>query len=58
MQIVRFMAGEGPALKKFCTMTKIGTHNGTFHCDEVLACFLLKQLPNYSNAEIVRCGKE
>ncbi len=26
---------------------KIGTHNGTFHCDEVLACFLLRQLPEY-----------
>jgi len=28
-------------------MTKIGTHNGTFHCDEVLACFFLRQLPEY-----------
>jgi len=26
---------------------KIGTHNGTFHCDEVLACYLLKRLPQY-----------
>lgn len=33
---------------------KIGTHNGTFHCDEVLACFLLRQLPEYKDAEIVR----
>ena len=33
---------------------KIGTHNGSFHCDEVLACFLLKQLPEYENSEIVR----
>jgi len=33
---------------------KIGTHSGTFHCDEVLACFMLKQLPEYENAEIVR----
>jgi Uncharacterised protein family (UPF0160) len=23
----------------------IGTHSGTFHCDEALACFLLHQLP-------------
>uniref|UniRef100_A0A3Q4GDW8 MYG1 exonuclease n=1 Tax=Neolamprologus brichardi TaxID=32507 RepID=A0A3Q4GDW8_NEOBR len=29
-------------------MHKIGTHNGTFHCDEVLACFFLRQLPEYS----------
>jgi len=33
---------------------KIGTHNGTFHCDEVMACYLLKQLPEYEDAEIVR----
>ncbi|XP_030764091.1 UPF0160 protein [Sitophilus oryzae] len=33
---------------------KIGTHNGMFHCDEALACFMLKQLPEYADAEIVR----
>jgi len=33
---------------------KIGTHNGTFHCDEALACFMLKQLPEFKDAEIVR----
>ena len=32
----------------------IGTHNGNFHCDEVLACFMLKQLSEYKDAEIVR----
>lgn len=35
-------------------MKKIGTHNGVFHCDEALACFMLKQLPDYRDAEIVR----
>ncbi|CAH0596476.1 unnamed protein product [Chrysodeixis includens] len=33
---------------------KIGTHDGVFHCDEVLACFMLKQLPEYKDATIVR----
>ncbi|XP_048029328.1 UPF0160 protein MYG1, mitochondrial [Megalobrama amblycephala] len=33
---------------------RIGTHNGTFHCDEVLACFFLRQLPEYKDAEILR----
>lgn len=32
----------------------IGTHNGSFHCDETLACSLLKMLPRYREAEIVR----
>ena len=28
----------------------IGTHNGTFHCDEVLACFMLRTLEAYQDA--------
>lgn len=32
----------------------IGTHDGTFHCDEVLACWMLKQLPQYKDASIER----
>ena len=35
-------------------MKKIGTHSGVFHCDEALACYMLKQLPEYRDAEIVR----
>ncbi|KAK2578964.1 hypothetical protein KPH14_011167 [Odynerus spinipes] len=33
---------------------KIGTHNGTFHCDEALAIFMLKLLPRYKDAVIIR----
>lgn len=48
--------------KRFCTESdhsvngsvRVGTHDGVFHCDEILACFLLRQLPQYSNAQIVR----
>ncbi|XP_067359628.1 UPF0160 protein MYG1, mitochondrial isoform X2 [Channa argus] len=51
----RYMSSQP---KKVCTenMTakKIGTHNGTFHCDEVLACFFLRQLPEYKDSEIIR----
>ncbi|KAK5104855.1 hypothetical protein LTR62_002772 [Meristemomyces frigidus] len=32
----------------------IGTHNGHFHADEALATFLLKLLPEYSQASTVR----
>lgn len=32
----------------------IGTHSGVFHCDEILACFMLQQLPKYKNARIIR----
>ena len=33
---------------------RIGTHNGNFHCDEVVACFLLKQLPRFKDCQIIR----
>lgn len=45
---------ESPLAEKPNVATVIGTHDGTFHCDEVLACWLLKQLPQYRDASIVR----
>lgn len=45
------MASNGTAKKP---KVIIGTHSGVFHCDEVLACFMLKQLPHYKDAEIIR----
>ena len=33
---------------------KIGTHSGSFHCDEALGCFLLHQTAKFAGAEIVR----
>lgn len=36
------------------SMVRIGTHSGTFHCDEALGCFLLKQTPEFKGADIVR----
>ncbi|XP_076355167.1 MYG1 exonuclease isoform X2 [Tachypleus tridentatus] len=45
--------------KKSCPdVPVIGTHNGTFHCDEALACFILKTLPEYKNAKILRTRDE
>lgn len=35
-------------------LLRIGTHSGSFHCDEALGCYLLRKTPAYSNAEIVR----
>ncbi|EGD81426.1 MYG1 protein [Salpingoeca rosetta] len=32
----------------------IGTHDGSFHCDEALACFLLRLLPTYKDCAIIR----
>ena len=32
----------------------IGTHSGTFHCDEALGCYLLKRTAEFKDATIVR----
>ena len=36
------------------SMTSIGTHDGTFHCDEVLGCWMLKRTERFAKAEITR----
>ena len=36
----------------------IGTHNGPFHADDVMACTMLKLLPEYTNAKILRSREE
>jgi uncharacterized UPF0160 family protein len=33
---------------------RVGTHSGTFHCDEALACFMLRLSKHFSGADIVR----
>lgn len=36
----------------------IGTHDGTFHCDEALACAMLKLLPAFAEHAVVRTRDE
>lgn len=45
---------QSPKKKPRLVSMKIGTHNGSFHCDEILACFMLRQLPKYADAEVIR----
>lgn len=33
---------------------RVGTHNGTFHCDEALGCFMLRLTSKYKDADIIR----
>uniref|UniRef100_A0A060T997 ARAD1D10032p n=1 Tax=Blastobotrys adeninivorans TaxID=409370 RepID=A0A060T997_BLAAD len=43
-----------PQTKKVKTEMKIGTHSGTFHADESLAVYMLKLLPRFLNATVLR----
>ncbi|CAN1254717.1 MYG1 protein [Linum perenne] len=33
---------------------RVGTHNGSFHCDEALGCFMIRLTNKYADSEIVR----
>ena len=42
-------------LTDFCPFSQvIGTHNGTFHCDEALAVYMLRQTSTYADAGVPR----
>ncbi|GJJ15703.1 hypothetical protein Clacol_009981 [Clathrus columnatus] len=46
---------EQPACKRAKTERKvIGTHSGSFHCDEALAVYLLRLTKTYEKADVVR----
>ncbi|XP_042505471.1 MYG1 protein C694.04c-like [Macadamia integrifolia] len=46
-----FAFSTGPSIT---TTKRVGTHNGTFHCDEALGCFLIRLSDKFAGAEIVR----
>ncbi|CAI5944760.1 unnamed protein product [Closterium sp. NIES-65] len=37
---------------------RIGTHNGTFHCDEAMGCFLLRRTLKFRDADVIRTRDE
>ena len=36
------------------SLKRVGTHNGSFHCDEALGCFMIQLTNKFCNAQIVR----
>ncbi|XP_027085036.2 uncharacterized protein [Coffea arabica] len=48
-------ASSSPTASGNLTTTKrVGTHNGSFHCDEALGCFMIRLTRKFSDAQIVR----
>ncbi|KAF9489654.1 metal-dependent protein hydrolase [Pleurotus eryngii] len=53
--LFRTMSSESEQASKKQKLTKvIGTHNGTFHCDEALAVFLLRLTNTYRESDLKR----
>jgi hypothetical protein len=48
---------EALMVKESGTKT-VGTHSGAFHCDEILACTMLKYTSTYKNFKIIRSRTE
>ncbi|KAI5084057.1 hypothetical protein GOP47_0000226 [Adiantum capillus-veneris] len=48
-RFVAFSSSSAMAMTK-----KVGTHNGTFHCDEALGCYIIRLTDKFAGAEIVR----
>ncbi|EEY64505.1 protein MYG1 [Phytophthora infestans T30-4] len=46
------------SLAEGATKKYIGTHNGTFHCDEALAVSMLKLLPKFAAHDVLRTRDE
>jgi len=47
-------SGGRPRVSSESSVKTIGTHDGTFHCDEVLAVYMLKVLPEFKDAQVIR----
>ncbi|CAK7335810.1 unnamed protein product [Dovyalis caffra] len=63
LAIIPLMAATSPSVSSPAYSTgspnhvplkRVGTHNGSFHCDEALGCFMILLTNKYSDAEIVR----
>ncbi|WVR06402.1 hypothetical protein IAU60_003433 [Kwoniella sp. DSM 27419] len=45
---------SSPVAKRMKSTKIIGTHSGTFHCDEALAVFMLRMTDEFKDADVVR----
>ncbi|KAL0741597.1 hypothetical protein Bca4012_083110 [Brassica carinata] len=52
--VVRVYSTTTPTLPLEVSVKKVGTHNGSFHCDEALGCFMIRLTDKFSGADIVR----
>ncbi|KAL3499081.1 hypothetical protein ACH5RR_041813 [Cinchona calisaya] len=49
-----FSTSSSPTTSSNPSTKRVGTHNGSFHCDEALGCFMIRLTHKFSSAQIVR----
>ncbi|KAL6633759.1 hypothetical protein ACP70R_026430 [Stipagrostis hirtigluma subsp. patula] len=47
-------AADGDSVNGAGSGKRVGTHNGSFHCDEALGCFLIRLTSQFAGADVVR----
>ncbi|XP_057976409.1 uncharacterized protein LOC131163724 [Malania oleifera] len=60
--LIASLMANSPRVSAFSTASptatpavkRVGTHNGSFHCDEALGCFMIRLTNKFAAAEIVR----
>lgn len=50
----RVSTSSSPSSTPHASLKRVGTHNGSFHCDEALGCFMIRLTRKFFNAEIIR----
>ncbi|XP_047329214.1 MYG1 protein-like [Impatiens glandulifera] len=49
-----FFLNKSKFFSSATVVKRVGTHNGKFHCDEALACFMIRCTDRFSGAQIIR----
>ncbi|XAR71605.1 hypothetical protein NMG60_11017960 [Bertholletia excelsa] len=52
--LLRILPFSSSATTAYPVAKRVGTHNGSFHCDEALGCFLIRLTNKFSGAHIIR----
>lgn len=53
-RMINIEAEQLHSAKKPKACKRVGTHNGSFHCDEALACYMIRLTDKFKDADIVR----
>ena len=54
LRVYSSAAAAGDSLNGAGSGKRVGTHNGSFHCDEALGCFLIRLTSRFAGADVVR----
>ncbi|XBH79515.1 hypothetical protein VPH35_105471 [Triticum aestivum] len=54
LRVYSSAAGDADSSNGAGNGRRVGTHNGSFHCDEALGCFLIRLTSQFAGADVVR----